>query len=623
MRVRILAGVGVLAAVLWGGWMLFGGSGDSPMAPGDSASPPESVASSASGAGEATERSRWPEGLVASFSLTYEDEGRAPTPGGESFAGEAQIQATLQLEVLARDEAGTTLIEWTLPKVERADWSLDGSAAKHPDRYRAALEGQPVWTQLSADGHLESVEAPEEGSKPFAQLVTRWAPLVLALEPTAADLDTGWGRVQAQVEELPEGVDGTQLAWRSSDYTSVELPPPYIVGAVQGSGRTSIRLRDGWVHAVHAREAISVETADGEKAERSDSLRLLRTRVERRAPRPSSDLVARIPAAQLRGDARQNALIERTRGLTWERLEADLLGAADSGKVKRHNDWLWRAAGLLKLQPELARNMVGLYFDERMGSRGRDLVFDLLANVGHAEAQAAVRTILSNAERRAEPESWKALQRVGLVLEPEAATIDVVETIYDAPVSPAEHRSAAAALGGMAQRAGAEDAGRATKIVDKLLAAVEGAEGADAAALVTGLGNSGDPRVEDAVVAFAGAEDASTRARAARALRGLSTERASGTLASMVGDASAAVQQSALSGLRHQEANPAIVSALTAAVANGQVAETTAKDLVRLVADWAGAESTVDLTPLVGALAAHPWRSKSVAHAAMELANSK
>ena len=93
------------------------------------------------------------------------------------------------------------------------------------------------------------------------------------------------------------------------------------------------------------------------------------------------------------GAGRRNALLLRAAGLTGAQLVLDIRAHATMERLPDHNRWLWRATGLLKLEPALCSQLVTLFQDKTLGQETRALILDLLVGAGHATAQEAMRDI--------------------------------------------------------------------------------------------------------------------------------------------------------------------------------------------------------------------------------------
>lgn len=224
--------------------------------------------------------------------------------------------------------------------------------------------------------------------------------------------------------------------------------------------------------------------------------------------------------------------------------------AREGGLLPQHERWLWRATGLLVLEPERAAELARACTDGTLDGAARVLALDLLANVAHSEAQSALRDVLAHAEVAASADYPNLLQRVVLVRAPEPELL----TFYEeraASLEGAPRRSAASALGALVGHARDHDPEAGAVQVASLVRALDDAHGsADRRALIQALGNARASEAEARVDELTHDEDPDVRLTAVRAMGRLGSDDGRARLVERaIDDPSAAVRVEALHAL--------------------------------------------------------------------------
>lgn len=314
--------------------------------------------------------------------------------------------------------------------------------------------------------------------------------------------------------------------------------------------------------------------------------------------------------------AHEDLLRRRTGDMTFERARADLLRWGRGGRMPDHNRWLWRVTGLLELRPELARDFADLVRGGALGPPGDALVFDLLANVGHPEAQAALRELIADPALRGRADAPGLVQRLVLLRDPEPETVDFLAARYAAEDGPSR-RATAAALGATLGRLAERDPARVAAPADRLVRDLGAASDPDERrALLTAAGNAGldsfVPEVRRALAAPA----PEVRAAAARALRRMGgPAETDALLATLTADEDAAVQRAAATALAERSLTDEQLLALAEALGRGaplppEAVHPLIASLVRQ-ADALGPEGVL---PALEALAARPDLDREAGH---------
>jgi hypothetical protein len=574
---------------------------------------------------------KWEPGTALVYALDYRQEGTLPAAADARVAGKAHLAGELRVEVLSGPQAPVLEVRFAALRV--AQWEWAGSDAGAHEAFRGALEGGVAWVETTPQGAVVAVRVHDESSRPVGRIVDRlFRQLqVLGREPAHAEtwttvVDTGFGRCPTRFE-VRSGPHGDTIGV-SRDARQCLEPAPIFGGAegeISGQASATLSLLGGVVERAQSRERVQIGGESSRMAALSDALDLKLLSVRRGTPRPAEvadKALATAPSAR----AQENAWALRAAGLTFEQLMADLELHGAGGRMPQHDKWLWRATGLLRLHPERAQELAEFCLRQGTPDAARALAVDLLVNVGHAHAQSALRAVLTSAELRQAPAFGGLLQRTGLLASPEPATVGTVLGLFREPASAAERRAVSATLGAMAQRSAGspEHRAAASAAVDALLEALPAAEGDDARALVTGLGNAAPPAGLEPLLAASMAPEPGLRAASARALRSYTDESSGVRLAELMGDTAPAVQQAALSALRERERmSPAALRVLAALVASGAVADDSAPGLIRLVAQWQGEGALEGLDELALALSARPWQSPQARHAAAALVSPK
>jgi hypothetical protein len=376
----------------------------------------------------------------------------------------------------------------------------------------------------------------------------------------------GDGPIQRQVQD-------TGIVRIRTELTAVRFAPTTPDSNVTATGRWTVTLNEdegGVIDTLWGGEQVNV----GSVAEGRSQIALNRLASDRvhltEADRARVDTAMSAPASlpPLATTAR-GALDQRVGDMTLTSLTQALRAFANAGRMPKHASWLWQATGLLQRYPEHAAALAAEFTRSDDQPLARGLIVDLLANVGHAEAQSALRQLLSLPEVAELAEYGALMQHLSLLNAPEAATLEFVrdrfETESAAVLPEGDWHPLAHALGAVAgaARLRGDDTG-AEAATASLVAALEVAlDQVARVALLDGLGNAGVPMHLAIIVRKLGDDDGAVRSAAARALRKYRSSAAIEALLGGVGDALPAVQREAIRSLEQHVVGANHVAALT------------------------------------------------------------
>lgn len=227
-------------------------------------------------------------------------------------------------------------------------------------------------------------------------------------------------------------------------------------------------------------------------------LNLINVLTMRRLAHPTTDHTARtsswivanahpdMPESPSKG---KQLLTKRVAGLTWAQMHDAIIKHDASGVMPHHERWLWRATGLLKLHPELSHKLAKLALDDRLAQPGKLLIMDLLANVGHTQAQEAILTVLNDPEVYGTPAYAALGARTLLLTTPSLQTAQAFAKHFEDAPTRSTFATSAAILGASIARI---DPDQRPAFIKTLLSPCARTCDADTRAdLLVGLGNAG------------------------------------------------------------------------------------------------------------------------------------
>jgi len=517
----------------------------------------------------------WPRGATFTYGLTWQGQSRARLAG----TGTGPANPAMDLEgsvMLAGDlvlrshgpRAGGYLLGVRLDNVTRHDVELLGRPAlPTDDSVRSSFDGREALVDVDREGAVKHVYFAKNAPPLFRYLMKSIAELSQVVIRNDVE---GW----STTETTPVGRGGAEYTVEEADLPRLQRSRGFYdeVFGVRRSlhaedeneiGNALIVLDPrGYLRSLEERETLVVH---GDRAGKPDALvshtifELVLREMGSARDDDEPDL-ASLDSTQpddVGAPVQDKILDQRIAGLSAEQLDRDLRSFALVGSVP-DKDWLLRASGLLRRQPARCLDLVALFENSAMNSRGRAQIMDLLAGTGTPEAQEAMRLALASPVARDDAALFQSLvQRFSLVSRPTHDSLSFLATALQETSTGKARSAVALALGGATGNALlAGDSSAAERygalILDKL-ARAHTAE--DRRAWLGALGNLGWSGASTRVSELASDPDASVRAASAWALRKIESSDARDALVDLAGDASPEVEERALAAL---EANPAV-----------------------------------------------------------------
>lgn len=480
-------------------------------------------------------RLRLEPGQVARYAFEIDSEQHSNL-GVAIIEGRAQLAGQLELAVAAverRGEGAVAIVTLRFPAVRVEAWQALGQPIVEPGA-EAPLSDCLARFELSDRGAVDAVQVAADTPPACAPL----ARLVTPLLATRLDDGSAW----TTEDELLLGRAST--AWRRGDPLEVEqvgrtyhaLHGVTAAGPHPADSTARYALdRRGLYAALEGEELIALE---GQHPYR------VRTRWSMRRVETSRGAVA-LPATGWRSAAVGNSPADRRRQLLIAQADgmtaAELLGDLGDRAGALSHRWMYRATGLLTLDPTLAGAVGAIFEQDGISERGRGFVLDLLASAGHSAAQAELRRLLDTPRARRSPRALLFAGRLALLAEPDAQTVDWLgdRQGLDDPFAIACTYALGAAAGRL-------EGDAAAAIGASLASALEGTD--DPAAqrhLIASLGNVGDAAHVATLAPLAESEDPAVRAAVARALRKTASPEAERILDRLADDPASRVQRAA------------------------------------------------------------------------------
>ncbi len=543
----------------------------------------------------------WPRGASFVYAVRYRGETRA------RLGAEAAVDGTwtVELDLLARsfgDRGGATLLELSIPTVQKDEVTMGGRNVLGTSAARAALTSASALVEMLPDGRPRALHLRPGTSPVFAALAR--ALLRESRFSLPATAQVSW-----RADERTASGDAV------SEYRLIEHAPPRLL-------RTRARYDSlavlGYQPCVDCKQTLAstAEVRLGDQSELcgmmfDESLAATRpplfdplfvrkthlqmTLVERAHLDPraiSLDGFAEVPLddpvdAQA---MRKEHLQKRVAGLSLAELGH---GVAQYGEGKEVSaEFAWRASGLLILHPELCAHLAERFARATTPSRARELILDLLASSGHAQAQAAMRTALGSAAAEADPAYSSLLQRFSFLSAPDPQSAAFVAMRHRRSPSREDHgvwTASAYALGALA--GGLETGGQrelAAQYRAILVSELEGARSsAERAELVAALGNAHSDEDSALLTQKAQAPEPEVRAAALRALRRSTLPEARAVLTAALADEDLGVRRMALHTLGEGTLSAPELAAMSRALDTGALGPGLDHELVTVLSSHA------------------------------------
>lgn len=516
----------------------------------------------------------------------------APTSNRSQSEG-IQTQLDIDVELSVERIRGSAPEEirrvFRFPKCQRGSFKFNGSELITD---RTACESELSHAALVVDygpkGALLRVHEPKDAPRMFGELasflvseISFWSPSGSENAQTVTEANLRGVAVSHYERER----SGDWIRRREQYNSLIAAEHSQVPVRARVGGRHRLRLEGDTVQDFVGAETVKVETVSGEKVATS----LLRIELRRIGEGSKSDFdfaataftTRALDEPQFSEELERRMLVQQIDGLTREEFLATLARYAGSGRVPDHDRFLWRSYALLQLEPELARDMMPIF--NGGNSAARTLVLDLLAQVGHPEAQAVVVELLQQREALADPKAVELHQRLGLIEEPEPETIDFAEHRYQEALqagNTAWHFASAYTLGALARRTDAETSSRLREaLIDDLDAAQEPFT---IRHLVTALGAAQHEEDVTRIARYATSEDANVRAAVATTFDEPQTEDGLDTLLQLVADADRITQLQAIRSLHSYTLEHAHFEVVAARVSEGAIHQVNFRALVEL-----------------------------------------
>jgi HEAT repeat protein len=359
-------------------------------------------------------------------------------------------------------------------------------------------------------------------------LTGEWHDPVVRLQRKRARYDAL--NVSAGLEAVQQQVTATQRIHLASEGHWLELMGSERVRAQQG-GRDVLQVATELELRFQSRDAAEQNSPD----------------LAKRKPRALAD---RGTHAQ----TERQMLARRTQGLTLEEAQRTLVEFGNAGQVPEHSRFLWRLTGLLKLDPKGCQKLEPLFLDRAATTQRKALLLDVLADVGHPEAQASLRRLLESEQAKTDPNYALLLQRLSFVKHPEPESVRWVEARYDRGAQQGdwnERHASAYTLGSLAEELA--KSGR-TSEVSRINATLrrnlsQAGSARETAHALNALGATGNPDNLRIILDQTTSSHGAVRAAAVFALDRLDSPEAGHALVELVSDPLVAVQSRALRGL--------------------------------------------------------------------------
>ncbi len=549
----------------------------------------------------------WPVGTRYTYSLDWRSRQQGKLPFGTSsgssnmaLSGVIDLNAQLVLRSLEQLPDGF-IIGASIAEVSRHQVDVFNQALL-PDAQavHTAFDGQEALLEVGRRGDVRAIRfdpsAPEIFKNAMQWLATE-AQLVLPENGTVTS-EGSWVAVEsstqgrARVQYSLAGRDPPRLVRQRLAYDSLNILASGVEPHELDSHAECELDPSGHLRSFRQTETLIVHQKSGAvllDSVSSLSLELLSVGKFQPPPRLSAarETEVRHPGEIAAGSSgERNLLLQRADGITIRQVRNDILQHGKSGKMPEHSRWLWRATGLLLLEPERCRELVAIFDQTDLGSRGRELILDLLAFTGTSQAQEAMRQILdSPAARHSVAEHTRLLQRLSFLSEPSTETVEFVAHRYANSDEGPERFAAAYTLG--ATLGQLKEKGEPALFESSHRQLVEGlnaAKGREAESIhLRALGNAGLDKDVDLILQHSHSEAPEVRQSAAAALRKTDTAEATKGLLMLVGDGNWAVQAEALSSLETRTLNAEVLTDLNQLVQDRKIDVTNLARLVNLL----------------------------------------
>ncbi|GHG87232.1 HEAT repeat domain-containing protein [Comamonas sp. JC664] len=490
---------------------------------------------------------QWTVGEERTYHFVWNDLQRIAftVPGGEElqrFDGVMNLDGELTLQALEVREDGARL-RLALKRLSQHEVTFSGQSLL-PDA--AALqehlpESASAWLELNGQGALVGVRYSDAEPPMFRQFTQSLAaelfPTELrdAAEWTAVE-STHLGQVEASFQFQDERA---RLTRRRTRYQSLRAASQVPTFQQQLSSLTQFdRDPDGFLAAVSLNEILDATHTDGRPLlSRRVRLRLtFSTRQQKPLPPlVETKSIVRAPSQLVfEGDEERALATSQAAGMTVDLMLEALASANDPSAVGDAGTFARRAIAALKLEPHRTGELGALFKRPGVAPAMRELMLDLLAGAGHAEAQAVLRELIVSKEAREHPGAHAMMvQRAGFFKAPEPETGRLLARMNAEARASGDvgtERASAYALGAVVSHlpAGSPEAAEFLRPLEDALLQADSPEALEHS--LRALGNSGSERVLDLASPHLRDASPTVRAAAASALRSAPQDAATGLL---------------------------------------------------------------------------------------------
>lgn len=590
--IALAALAGAIGAAAWGA-----SSSRAPAVGASSA--PASVAPAASSAPAKARALEWSAGTRHVYTFAWKSEHAVRVANGEAMAVAVDLAGELAIDAFGK-RGDAFVLATSFASLSRAHLAINGKPVYADDAATAKeLAGKRAVVELGPRGTIKgiSIDADPEGT--FRHLMRGVLVELSVTLPSGAEdtlSETGPNGI-ARTHYALDPHDPSRVRRRREQYeTLAALGARQVVSdeaapTQQLDARATIVLGADGAFASIASDEHLVVASDGRPSVVARSTFEMKLASVSQVDAPAPALVDPRPldAPVASTELSRKLLEQRVDGLTVARMKVDLLIFATTGSIVDQERWVWRATGLLEQKPEACADLVAAFESAGLDGDARALVLDLLASVGHARAQAAMREALASRAATSDKARMQLfVQRFAFVASPDRESVAFLLKARADALSQGEPRLADAidyTLGSVAAHLAATgQAERAVALHERLVAQLGAAKsGRERKVALAALGNAGFEADAPRIMQLAADDDEDVRSQVAWSLRKLESPETRRALVDLVGDARTAVQTSAAKALASMTLEDADLAALEAIVRADRVKATTYVALVALL----------------------------------------
>ena len=494
--------------------------------------------------------------ISGTFTLDYES--RQEVPGG--MRGVLILRGALEIRHYSGSRSGLSIT-----RCDHIEWRVLEQNVMTTDDCEREVAGQEVLVEVGTHQRLVAVRTAPRLTERAQQLLRGLAQeLAFEQRPSATwstSEPTPRGRAAVRYERKAETIERRRL--RYLDGTVGKLL----------EGVTTVGFDDGELAELRLSERFPTATVRLELTRMGDAIA---------AGPPATKGWTRHGFDQPAATTSEEHLRQRIAGMTRAEFLSALDQFADGGHFPDHERFIWRATGLLRLEPALTRELERRFTDKTATHRRRALLLDLLASVSTREAQVSMRRMLDTQAAVERSDRFAHyVQRLSIVAKPDRDTLDWIEARYRAATDDNERIACAYTLGSVSRQHAGETGvvSRREAIARELERDVDLARSElERAHLLRALGATASPSAERALREGLASDSASMRLAAIGGLARLGIEDA---IRDAIADTNADVQAAAL---RHLGFSSEDADALIPVIASQGLPASSARSLIRSLA---------------------------------------